>query len=586
MSQATKTEAINAVGDNSLNAAIALKSVQIGHIRLKAQPQQQWSDQDLEVVEEVARLVSQQVENLRLLAEAEHYRDEAEEVLRRLTREGWKDLAGTIGAYRYDGQRVVMMEEGDVPGGLARQLLVRGEAVGEIRVDVGDSNELTGADELLSAVAARLSSHLEHLRLSRETERALADVERRSEELGHLNRVVTRISGTLDLRNSLQIVVEELVALTAADQARIGLLNDERSLLTIVSEEFDEQRAPSALGLTIPVEGNALTQEVLTTARPVVIRDAQMHPLTAPIRDMLRDQGIRTLVVLPILAGNEVIGTVGADILTEDITFSEEDLRLAETVVFQAATAIQNARLFDQIQETLAETRALYRASAELNRARTYEDLLNVLRLHTVAGNGSNTISLVLFDAPWTDTSRPRWIDVLAYWTPQPVENPTSRFRLDDYPGLMILERDQIAFIENVMEDPRLDPRSRRVLSGAFEARAALSAPLVAGGQWIGHIIAMYPETRVFDGGELQQLQTLTGQAAVAVQSINLLEETSRLLESEQRQRRISDTLVRATSRMLAVMDELEIRQVVLEEIENLLGPDQINLYTWEKEPE
>lgn len=584
--QASRAEALSAVGDNSLKATIALNEVPIGRIRLKAQPQQRWSDQDLEVVEEVGRLVAQRVDNLRLLAEAEHYRDEAEEALRRLTREGWQDLGTDTSAYHYDGRQVVSFE-GDLSGeGLSRKLVVRGQAVGEIQVSAGDEEGEMETDQLLSAVAARLSAHLEQLRLSQQTENALAAVQRRSEELGHLNRVVTRIAGTLDLRNSLQIVVDELVALTTADQARIGLLNEERTALTIVSEEFDERLSPSALGMSIPVEGNDLTQEVLTAASPVVIADAQRDPLTAPIRDMLREQGIQTMVVLPILAGNEVIGTVGADILREGVAFSEDDLRLAETIVFQAATAIQNARLFDQIQSTLAETRALYRASAELNRARTYDDLLDVLRQHTVAGDGSTTISLALFDTPWANASRPRWIDILAYWTPEPVNDPTLRFQLEEYPALAMMERDQLTQIEDVQHDARLDPRSRRILRRAFKAGALLSVPLVAGGQWIGHVNAVYPEPRSFSTDELQQFQNLAGQAAVAVQSINLLEETSRLLESEQRQRRISDTLVRATSRMLGVMDEQEIRQVVLEEIENLLGPDQITLYTWEQEPE
>lgn len=574
--------AIEAVGDNALNAAIELNSVRIGRIRLKAQPQQRWTAQDLEVVEDVASLVAQQVENLRLLADAERYREEAEAALRRLTHENWKEVSATVGAYRYDGRGVTTLQNGDnADHGVAHALQVRGEVVGELVVDASSATADEEVTELVSAVADRLSAHLEHLRLSRQTEQALADVQRRSKELEDLNRIVTRIAATLDLGSSMQIVVEELVALTSADQARIGLLDPDRSALTIVSEEFDESRSPSALGLTIPVEGNVLTQEVLTTGKTVVINDAQSHPLTAPIRGMLAEQGIRKMIVMPILAGSEVIGTVGADILSEGVAFSTEDLRLAETVVFQAATAIQNARLFEQIQATLAETRALYRASAELNRARTYDDLLDVLRQHSVAGDGSTTLSLALFDTPWTDSSPPGWIDILAFWSATSVDEPKLRFSLDEYPALNIIERDRHTIISDVAKDARLDPRSRRMLLRGFNARTVLAAPLVAGGQWIGHINVLFPEPRQFSDDELQQLLTLVGQAAVAVQSMNLLEETSRLLESEQRQRRISDALVRATSRMLGVMDERHIRQLIVEEIENLLGPDQITLYLW-----
>lgn len=562
-----KLNVIDAVGENSLNAPLEVKNELIGHVRLKPQPQQHWMPQDLELLEAVAAVVAQQVENLRLLAEAEHYREEAEKALRRFTREQWEEPDAGPGGYLYDGRLVTPLLIDDGVHDIARPLLVRGERVGELMVDVDGLSPANEAAELVSAVAARLSAHVENLRLSRQTEIALADVQRRSDELAHLNRVVTRIAATLDLRNSLQIVVEELVAVTAADQARIGLLNGERSALKIVSEQFDESRSPSALGLEIPVEGNALTQEVLSTARPVVIRDAQNHPLTAPIRGMLYEQGIQTMIVLPIMAGNEIIGTVGADILSMDVDFGAEDLRLAEMVVFQAATAIQNARLFEQVQTTLAETRALYRASAELNRARSYDDLLDVLRLHSVAGEDSNMLSLTLFDVPWTDSTTPEWINVLAHWSPHPVQNPTVRFSLQDYPALKIMERDRQAMIEDVATDSRLDSRSRRALLNAFRARAVLAMPLVAGGQWIGHVNVMYPEPRNFSESELQQLRNLVGQAAVAVQSINLLKETQARAQRERVLREI-------TARVRSVTDIDVIMKTAVREVSRALERD------------
>lgn len=570
--------------ENTLNVPIKLNEQHIGGIHLLADPAEHWSEDRLELVDAVARQVAQQVENLRLLAEADRYRQEAEDALRRLTREGWEAFyqSGETGegAYVYDGRVVQPLDNGEHDPAIVRSLTVREEPVGELLVDVPQAKMRDDAADLVSAVAARLSAHLENLRLAQQTESALVDVQRRSQELEHLNRVVTRIASTLDLRDSLQVVVDELVDVTSADQARIGLLNEAQTELTIVSECFDETRSPSAMDLVIPVEGNELTEEVLATRRPVVIREAQTHPRTKPIRQMIHEQGIQTMVIMPILAGNEVIGTVGADILEEDAYFGEEDLRLAETVVFQAATAIQNARLFEQVQRALAETRTLYRASAELNKALTFDDILDVIRQYSVAGEGSNSVSLALFDEPWTDSSQPEWTEVRAFWSPDPPDQPSLRYRLAEFPSLTKLRRDRHTLIEDVETDPGLDERSRRLLLRGFHARTVLAVPLLVGGQWIGHVNVMYPQVRGISDGDLQQLSTLTAQAAVAVQSIVLLEETNRLLESEQRQRRISDALVGATERMLGVMDERQIRRVLIEEVENLIRPGQLSLYT------
>ncbi|HSM56017.1 MAG TPA: GAF domain-containing protein, partial [Candidatus Sulfomarinibacteraceae bacterium] len=571
---------------------IALNNARIGAIHLQG-AEATWSEDQLELVDVVARQVAQQVENLRLLAEAERYRQEAEHAVQRLTREGWRDFfashAVSPSAYVYDGQQVAKAPDQNGDPILRHPLQVRGEAVGELLVDEHGAVLDEDTSLLVSEVAERLSAHLENLRLTHQTESALANAERRSAELGLLNRVVTEIAGSLDLRESLQIVVEELVSATAADQARIALFNEERTALTVMAEEFDETRTPSALGMVIPVEGNALTQEVIETREPVLIDNALNNPRTRPIHDMLREQGIQSMAIMPVLAGEEVIGTVGLDILEEGRRLSAEELRLAQTVIFQAATSIQNANLFEQVQTALAETRVLYQAGAELNRARSYDDVLDVVRRHTVLGEETSSVTLVMFDTPWTDAGRPQWMDVLAFHNPGEIDDEVSkrRFRLDDFPAVeRLMRRDRYGLIRDVKTDPRLDNRSRQMLLQRFKARTILTTPLVVGGQWIGHISARYPELTDFKESDLQRLRTLVGQAAVAVQSINLLEETSRLLEGEQRQRRISDTLVRATVRMMDVTDERQIREVIVDEIESLVHPNQITLYEWDRQPD
>lgn len=578
-------------GDEAvLTKEIALNNARIGAIQVQG-ADAAWSKDQLELVDVVARQVAQQVENLRLLAEAERYRQEAELAVQRLTREGWREFftggAAEPATYVYDGQQVAKAPEPNGEPALKRPLQVRGEAVGELLIDENGAALDDEASSLVAEVAERLSAHLENLRLTHQTESALANAERRSAELGLLNRVVTEIAGTLDLRQSLQIVVEELVGATAADQARIALLNEERTALTVMAEEYDETRAPSAMGVVIPVEGNALTQEVIDTREPVIVDNALTSPRTRPIHGMLREQGIQSMAIMPILAGEEVIGTVGLDILEQGRAFSAEELRLAQTVIFQAATSIQNAHLFEQVQTALAETRVLYQAGAELNRARSYDDVLEVVRRHTVLGEQKSSVSLVMFDTPWTDAGPPQWMDVLAFHNPGDIDDEVSkrRFRLDEFPAVeRLMHRDRYGLIRDVKTDPRLDNRSRQVLLQRFKARTILAMPLVVGGQWIGHISARYPELTDFKESELQRLRNLVGQAAVAVQSINLLEETSRLLEGEQRQRRISDTLVRATVRMMDVTDEHQIREVVVDEIESLVHPDQISLYEWDRQ--
>jgi hypothetical protein len=93
--------------------------------------------------------------------------------------------------------------------------------------------------------------------------------------------------------------------------------------------------------------------------------------------------------------------------------YNQSHLNILTAVASQAAIAIQNARLFQQTQLALGETAGLYQASAELNTAQGYDEILAALRRHTLIGQGAHHVSLNYFDTPWTPQQAPEWIEVL-----------------------------------------------------------------------------------------------------------------------------------------------------------------------------
>lgn len=579
----------------TLSAPIAIAGAEVGAIQIVHEEERAWTPEDADLVTSVAEQVAQQIENLRLLSEADRYRSEAEQATRRLIREGWEDyqrVEALQAGYAYDLEAVRPLDAlpettGDERISAIKQALtVRGQKIGELSV-VPEGRPDPEASEMAAVIAERLSAHIENLRLTRQTELALTEAWRQSEELLVINRVVSKVSSSLDLKQSMQIVADELAAAISVDQIGIALLNDDRSSLTVIAEHFDPARSTSALGIVIPVEGNPLTQYILETQQRAIVTDAQESSLTAPVRESMRMRGVHTLVVLPMVVGNEVVGTVGIDILEPDRTLTEDQLRLAETIIYQAATAVQNARLFSQLQSVLKETEALYQATAELNLAQNYHDILAALRRHTLLGRGADNISLNIFDRPWSGGQTPEWIQVLAYWWTEQGERPSAddmppRFALADFPSATTLLRaDAPAVIQDVATDPNMDENARALYRDRFHAASTIFVPLVVGRQWIGYINGIYRQRAAFAEADLRHLMSLAGQAAVAVQSIRLLEETQSLLQSEQRQRRIADSLVRAANRMSQTLNEAELRQVLVDEIYDILRPDQVILYAW-----
>ena len=132
------------------------------------------------------------------------------------------------------------------------------------------------------------------------------------------------------------------------------MLNEERTALTVLADRSGSLNTESAVGFVIPLANNPATQLAIAERRPVIVENATESPLTASAHEVLRQRGVKTILILPLVVENEVIGTVGLDVVEEGIKLAEEQMRLAETIVYQAATAVQRARLFNETEQALS----------------------------------------------------------------------------------------------------------------------------------------------------------------------------------------------------------------------------------------
>jgi hypothetical protein len=156
---------------DNFNLPIMVTGTKVGEIQLPTS----LKPNDLELVSAVSEQLAQHVENLRLLAQAETFRKEAEQAVRRLTHEGWENYLSTnqmSAGFVYDLNKVQPLPANSDPlpdQAVKRSLVIQDEPIGELKLDLPESSEV--ADEILSAVAQQLSGHIENLRLSELNER-------------------------------------------------------------------------------------------------------------------------------------------------------------------------------------------------------------------------------------------------------------------------------------------------------------------------------------------------------------------------------------------------------------------------------
>jgi len=169
--------------ESALTIPISIVGAEVGRIQLEKQADHIWTEDESEVAQATANLLARHVENLRLLAQAEQYRFEAEQVSRRLTHAGWNTFLENRNqsdtAFIYDLDKVRPFSGNDnhqSEKALKQFIVVRDETIGELTVDdVNAADEKT--TQIVAAVANQLSGHIENLRLLEQTQQRTLDLE-------------------------------------------------------------------------------------------------------------------------------------------------------------------------------------------------------------------------------------------------------------------------------------------------------------------------------------------------------------------------------------------------------------------------
>jgi len=92
---------------------------------------------------------------------------------------------------------------------------------------------------------------------------------------------------------------------------------------------------------------------VLEKKKTIFIQDAQSDPRTSSIADLSKTRGTRSIMIVPLLARGEAIGTIGMPAKNPEHVFSKAEIELAETIASQIATAVDNAQLHAKTESAL-----------------------------------------------------------------------------------------------------------------------------------------------------------------------------------------------------------------------------------------
>ncbi len=389
-------------------------------------------------------------------------------------------------------------------------LLVGDQVIGFLVLEDNEPNTYnTDLADLANSIAAQAAAAIQNARLYENTQRSLSD-------LGLINRLVSAVSSSLDLQGSLQNIAEEMVKAFDISHIGIALFNQTRTRLTLTADAPLAADGKGDIGIELSLTKNKATEEVINTKTPVFILDISNESRLGSIKDVMEKRGTKSLLIVPLLSGNEVVGVADFETSDSNRTFTNEEIRLIQTIFFQVASSIRTAQLFQQTQDS---EDALRRQNEYLATAAEVSRLISsTLDLPTLF---ERTVSLI--------QSRFKYYHVAVFTVEETGFNAVLREATGEAGVEMKKEQHSLPVgSKSIMGNVTANGETLVVNNTALESvhrvnpllpdtRAEAGIPLKIGTRVIGALDIQSKDVNAFHSDDISVLQTLADQIAVAI---------------------------------------------------------------------
>jgi GAF domain-containing protein/CheY-like chemotaxis protein len=407
-----------------------------------------------------------------------------------------------------------------------------GRAIGATSIQSYKKNAYSESDlRLLQTLTNSMSVALENARLFDETQRLLKETEQRNAELAVINSIQHGLASELDIEAIIDLVGDQVRRTFNVSEVEIATYNPVTRMISIPYWSTSDGHVQQD---DLPL-GRGVMSHMIQTRQPLIMTQENREQLSnmavMPGRLPMR----KSLIGAPIVSGDEVIGAISLHDPEKENAYDASDLRLLTTIANSMAVALKNARLFDETQHLLKETKQRNAELAIINSVQTaLASKLDLQGIYDAVGDKLNEITgseIVVINTFDTESGTIRFEYIREKGKRFPfIERPMTSLNWATLPDL---ESGKTILWNDGMKERLKD----HILPAGEMPLSVLIVPLKTGDRYTTSIsLQNISREYAFSESDVRLLQTLANSMSVALENARLFDETQRLLkETEER---------------------------------------------------
>ncbi len=332
------------------------------------------------------------------------------------------------------------------------------------------------------------------------------------QEIHILRTIVGIASSELDLSLTLQLLVKIVTEMTKADSVFIYLFDEKKENLVLMASKTPHAKE---LGSIILKVGEGITGWVAKENRPVAIKALAYKDPRFKSFDVLPEDRYEAFLSVPIIYKGKAIGVINVQHRREQ-DYSTGTLSLLEIIAKQVGGVIDHARLYEETKKKAVQFDSLVKVSQSITSERYLDEILNLIVVVTAEMLNSKICSIMLLDDKGTELSIKATQSLSEDYKRKP------NVKTDNSLTGSVIKTKKPLVVYDVRDEEKYAYRDLAVKEGLT---SMVAVPMIVKEKAIGVINVYTMEPHRFNDEELNVLQMVANQAAVAVENTKLMEE-------------------------------------------------------------